>query len=378
MGRFVALALGAFAAALPRATAAAQLITSVDAGLASVDDQSSAREGAVTFSPALRLERRHAAVSASGTVSLFQRGDWGAQGILAGSAFSPDLGPLRGELSVAANGVAFRDYSESWQYIAQLRAHLHREGRGVWIGGGTGQTLVGTTWNPLAVVDAGGWVRQGPIAFRGSASRAAIGLEDDGLPNGSGGIDGWVRYTELAGSLSLARGAFGLDLSGGLRAPDAAPIARWGTVSASVWFTPHVAAVATVGSYLSDPMHRLPGGSYAMLTMRLASGAGPRASGDTPSRAVDFVVSRAAEDGRRVIRIQAPRARRVELMGDFTDWRAVPLTREGGDVWHVELSIAPGTYRLSVRVDGGEWRAPPGIPAITDEFDGQVGVIVLQ
>jgi hypothetical protein len=36
-----------------------------------------------------------------------------------------------------------------------------------------------------------------------------------------------------------------------------------------------------------------------------------------------------------------------------------------------------GTYRLNVRVDGGEWVAPPGLLDVEDEFGGRVGLLVL-
>ena len=80
----------------------------------------------------------------------------------------------------------------------------------------------------------------------------------------------------------------------------------------------------------------------------------------------------------RTLRVVAPGARRVELMGDFTEWNAVPLDQVAKDTWEMTLRIAPGTYRLSVRLNGGAWGPPPGIPSQSDEFNGVVGVVVVR
>ena len=356
-----------------------QLVTSVDAGVASVDYHSSPREGALTLTPVLRLDRGRSAVSASGTLSMFQDGDWGAQGMIAGSAFTPEVGAFRGELSVSANAVAFRDFSDSWQYLAQARAHLHDERRGMWIGGGAGHTRVRATWTPMAIVDGGVWANLAGASIRGALSHSAYLLDEALFGSSPSVIDRRLDFTDLAGSVAVSRGSLGLDLSGGLRADATSRLGRWGAASGSVWLSNRIAAVASIGNYLPDPMQRLPGGNYAMLTMRLASrSSNSAAGGEAEARAIDFVVVREGDGSSRVIRIHAPRARGVELMGDFTDWRPVALTRESGEIWRLELSIAPGTYRLSIRVDGREWRAPPGIPSLVDEFDSQVGVIVLR
>ena len=46
--------------------------------------------------------------------------------------------------------------------------------------------------------------------------------------------------------------------------------------------------------------------------------------------------------------------------------------------WEAVLPIAPGTYRVSLRVDGSPWSAPPGLVAVTDEFNGEVGLVVIR
>jgi hypothetical protein len=76
--------------------------------------------------------------------------------------------------------------------------------------------------------------------------------------------------------------------------------------------------------------------------------------------------------------LRLPNVERVELSGDFTDWKPVALTKVGPALWTVTLPMRAGTHRLNIRVDGGAWVAPPGLVAMRDDFAGEVGVVVLQ
>jgi hypothetical protein len=40
--------------------------------------------------------------------------------------------------------------------------------------------------------------------------------------------------------------------------------------------------------------------------------------------------------------------------------------------------LPPGVHTLAVRVDGGAWGAPPGLPAADDGFGGEVGTLVVE
>jgi 1,4-alpha-glucan branching enzyme len=79
---------------------------------------------------------------------------------------------------------------------------------------------------------------------------------------------------------------------------------------------------------------------------------------------------------RRLLRLYAPGAKRVEIMGEFTSWTPVSLqAKEGkGPEWTVALVIPAGVYRMNVRIDGGAWSVPIGVPAIADDF-GPVGIL---
>jgi hypothetical protein len=63
-------------------------------------------------------------------------------------------------------------------------------------------------------------------------------------------------------------------------------------------------------------------------------------------------------------------------MADFTDWAVVPLERVGSD-WRLARDVPPGLHRVAIRVDGGEWTSPPGLPRATDDLGGVVGLVTV-
>jgi hypothetical protein len=82
--------------------------------------------------------------------------------------------------------------------------------------------------------------------------------------------------------------------------------------------------------------------------------------------------------GRYRLSITAPRARAVEISGDFTSWKARRLERDADGRWALTLPLTAGTHRLNMRVDGGGWIAPPGLTTMSDDFAGEVGVLVIE
>jgi hypothetical protein len=76
--------------------------------------------------------------------------------------------------------------------------------------------------------------------------------------------------------------------------------------------------------------------------------------------------------------IDAPGARTVELAGDFTDWAPIRMRRDGGGGWRLALPVPPGVHHVSLRIDGGPWRPPPGLPIVPDEFGGESGVFIVR
>jgi hypothetical protein len=78
------------------------------------------------------------------------------------------------------------------------------------------------------------------------------------------------------------------------------------------------------------------------------------------------------------ILVHAPaRAGRVELVGDFTVWEALPMTRRG-DRWELELEVEVGTHHYGYLVDG-EWFMPEDERnVVPDEWGRVSGILVIE
>jgi hypothetical protein len=44
----------------------------------------------------------------------------------------------------------------------------------------------------------------------------------------------------------------------------------------------------------------------------------------------------------------------------------------------VEMPATAGLHRANIRVDGGQWVAPPGLASLDDEFAGKVGIFFVE
>jgi hypothetical protein len=135
---------------------------------------------------------------------------------------------------------------------------------------------------------------------------------------------------------------------------------------------------------VADPLRGMPAVRHFSLGLRwrLAAPAAPaprvtaptaRPAATIAAPAAELVESRGAP-GR--LRVLAPGAARVEVRGDWTDWRAVPLVAVGG-AWELPASMPRGTRRLTVRIDGGDWRVPANLAAADDDFGSRVGLLVV-
>jgi hypothetical protein len=67
----------------------------------------------------------------------------------------------------------------------------------------------------------------------------------------------------------------------------------------------------------------------------------------------------------------------VELASDCTRWQPVTLAHERDNEWEIVLPVSAGSHLVNIRVDGGQWIAPPGLVAKMDDFAGVVGVFVV-
>jgi hypothetical protein len=134
------------------------------------------------------------------------------------------------------------------------------------------------------------------------------------------------------------------------------------------------ASTARGERFLFDAEHR-----RVTVGLRIAPSP-PRRPAPAPRRggvAESFIVMPIG-DGRFRCTMRVPRARRVELSGDFNGWRTLAFERVGQDLWTLTLPLAPGIHRLDIRIDDGPWVAPPGLVTVTDDYAGEVGLLVIE
>jgi hypothetical protein len=166
----------------------------------------------------------------------------------------------------------------------------------------------------------------------------------------------------------------------------------FGEGSATLTLGRQAALVLSAGRYPTDAVSGSIAGRYVTAAVRLGTISVRRPAAPTVSiitRPSESHSSTSSTDTRLEIQarqdddvrltLYAPGATAVEISGDFTDWRPVPLSRNPGnaDAWVATFRIPRGMHRINVRRDGGPWMAPGGTKRSADDYDGEVGVFVL-
>jgi hypothetical protein len=187
-------------------------------------------------------------------------------------------------------------------------------------------------------------------------------------------------WSEVELGASWAAGPVALDATFGARpAVDAYPRAFWGRLSAVVQAAAGVAFIASGGSDPARISIGVPQMRVASLGMRLSTARLLRPARAAPVRPTAAAMQlRSLGDNQYVVTLHASRARTVELSGDFGKWKPMSLEETSPDTWETTLTLAPGAYRMNVRIDGDRWKAPPGVATVADEFNGTVGIIVVR
>lgn len=399
--RQAAWALGALSAAGWARAAGAQFGTrvtaSVDVGAASVAYDDFERASLLSVTPTIRIEGARTMFVARGAYSRFETGSSSIQGSVAGSLVSPAFWNVRGEAFATASATRYRDLRAASNLTALGRLHYATETFGVWGGTGAGFVAQGQFFpDALVQLDFGAWRRIGRTVYSVSANPTWVGRPDAiGFPGPT--PVGRVDYTDYTAAMRWQHPSAEFVASTGMRAgggPDGIPGARrWLESWTSIWITRRLAIVGGIGAFPSDVQQGLPGGRYASAALRIATGRPPvndpavRAELTLPyelnrlrrgrANAERFLVTDDAS-GLRVITVRVPVASRVEIMADFTDWLAVPLTRVGREDWRLAIAVAPGVHRVNLRVDEGPWVVPPGLTAVRDDFGGEVGLLVVR
>lgn len=246
---------------------------------------------------------------------------------------------------------------------------------GVWLRGTGSVSKRAPDLSTGTGVGAGAWWSGRTTRYAASLAREWNGaaLYDGPRRSGYRGMVP-VAYTELSLGVDVERSDASWSASGTLRRDPGAEhvVEPGGRVSAAYWVTPSRALLVSVASELPDFVHGADAARSLMLGMRFRgrSLALERSGTMRPIILVD------GDSAARIVTVRAAGARTVEVMGDFSGWEPVSLARDG-DVFRATLPMAPGSRRLVVRVDGGEWRPPANTPAVDDDFGGRVGLLLV-
>ncbi len=406
-----ALAALALVAGGARAGAQVRHRVTVDAGGATLDQADVPRVTAPTLAAGWRVGGERATLDLTGAATLAASDRWAAQGVLAG-AWALDADGAW-ELGGAATGVRYRGGTPAAHLLALARRRFDGDrwgGWGAWVGAGGGYLTREQLQAPIAAADLGLWWRgPGPtLSLSLAAQRARLDSAAGGptaVPTPTGvptvitpltntpppafgfAETGRVRpvlAVDLTGALEW-RGRHGeFAASAGLRrAPAQFSGARAILLASGVWWAhERVGVVASAGDQVADPLRGIPAVRHLSLGLRwrFAPGA-PRRAPAPPALPAPTLAAPQAEavdgpEATRRLRVRAPGAARVEVRGDWTDWRPVPLVREG-EAWVLRGALPRGTRRLTVRADGGAWRVPANLADADDDFGSRVGLLVV-
>ena len=332
----------------------------------------------VTLAPSLRLDGvgGGASLLLGAAYGRFEADQWAAQGTVDIGATLGRLGPLRPDLSFSAAGFSQSSRTDL-NLLALARSRLHYAGStaGVWggLGGGVGDD--GEVSRGVGFADLGGWVAAGRASLAGTLLPSTVS-SDQYLDAELAGRAVWTR-------VELTAGAGRRWWASELERDDES----WASVGLELRLFRRVAVTAAAGSFPTDPARGFREGDYLQFGVRV---------GPQRGLALDAWALREAYRMRpplvppvvtgfevrtslamRVIRIAAPAASLVEIIGDFTDWEPVALTRVEDGAWQLERVIGPGTHRFNIRVNSGLWGVPPGVPTLEDDFGGVVALLII-
>ena len=358
---------------------AAQTEGTLGVGASLIEYDGFLSSAAVVFAPAVRFNSPRLSFAGQGSWTMFEsrRGVLQANAAIAWLAGSSRAWRL--ELSGSAGVSEYAAESVTGHLLTGARLHVFRTSAGGWIGANLGQSFGGPSGVPMELIVAG-WSVRNRVALVGSATTT---------------FQGRLRQFDLVGAIRWTGPKLELEARAGARplAHDPESVNGGFTeayveVTMSVPLSPRLAVSLGGGKYPSDPVRQVVGAKYLSAGFRLRTfgrqarsmpvhTTGVLRGRVVPTDAAGPPLEITGSDEVRTLRVRAPDATSVELMGDFTDWLPVRLARTAPSVWEVRLAVPPGVHRVNVRIDGGSWTAPGGARLERTEFGGTVGIVVV-
>jgi hypothetical protein len=333
---------------------------------------------------------------------------WQPRVQLDGALHAGSLGAVALTLHGAVDRVSALN-NANYELVSGARLATRSVDRGWWLGG----DVVRRSGFKDAVeeprIETGGWRRIGNVvvtisAARRSATFSGISRVDhqvsgftvfrdtltgrlDSIPfsrteTDSSRISALGRWAETEAGVAWEGRLVAATIAlGGRLASRGIPAGAWGSASLALRLAQPLSLVASVGGarnarFTLDGEHRYVSLGFRVSPRLRALPVDVRPAVSSAS-ATAFIVEPDGA-GRYRLLIRAPTAHRVELSGDFTNWKPVTMTRRGDSDWSLSVALAAGTYRVNTRVDGGGWIAPPGLTTMNDDFAGEVGLLVIE
>jgi hypothetical protein len=355
----------------------AQTAGSVDVGGSVVEYDGFLASGAAVLAPSFRFDSRVFSIGAQGSWTLFESGSSIFQGSLAAAWVAASKGPMRFELSGSAGASVYRNEQSSGHLLGGARVHLLGETSGAWIGAAAGRSY-GAAGVPLELAGTA-WSVKNRLTFLGTVTAT---LHDQ------------IRYLDFLGAIRWAGTRLELEARIGARPwgrnfadAEESLTGAYGELDLLVPLNRWLSLTLSGGKYRADPVRRTLGAEYISAGVRLGRPRWSARRGTLEAEASGgrFVTRETGaprlevQGGgeRKTLRIRAPAAKSVELMGDITDWAPVRLHLVEPGLWETELELPPGVHRVNIRVDGGPWVAPGGTRVERTEFGGSVGILVV-
>lgn len=353
----------------------------VEIGGAFLSQSSTLSSGVVTAAGQLRYRAPQFAFTLNGIAARTPNDLYSGQGVVSASRYAAASQRFRWELGGTASAFGLSNVAPSlgWQLLA--REHLAGSLGGVFVGAAAGQVVQTNDARRILTAHAGGYVFLDP--FGRDELSAAFAYTDAGMQLDTALLP---RYGDAIGYWSHRDGPFELVAGGGLRAlsTSRSQYQSWASASAVLWFWPGAALVLAGGKALEDLSRGVPTTRYLSVAIRFGrSNTAPaivtRGQQDGPAMDGGRIDVNVIGDTARIVRVRLRAAKTVELMADFTDWEPVSMTQSpnGRGDWTIERVIAPGTHHVAIRIDGGSWTVPPNLPRVTDEFGGEVGLLIV-
>lgn len=400
---------------------AAQFASKIEAGQYTISD-GALPSSALRVAPSIQFEFPNVTLKMRGAAFLSEQQLQLADGIVSGTFTSPTVYGVRAEMIGNASRAMDDRSLGNDQVDVQTRVHvLFHEHGGAWFGGGVARPWRVGVVSSADITDAGAWTKFGSAAAKlgiatmtatftnfsftkvasvndtGSASLscASGGLAASADASGlsalfsetpaPGGCERQSRFRDLEGSVHWDLGAVELAAQSGYRFGDSYDVTpdsrRWASASATVWLNDRIAFIGGGGRQPALPLRGIPARSYGMAGIELAywpiSKSGVPVALPRAPLVRSFEIHPAASGMQKLV-IHVSGVETVDVMGDFSDWSPLTLFRRGRDLWELSVPLSPGMHQINVRVDGGSWVAPPGMPTMRDNFNGDVGMLVVQ